>query len=99
MDIQQGMFLVPANSDSSFEENLKGAFCQDFIKESIVKIHIDNSLKLRKEILLDLKKMNISIKSLFPGKEGFIRNLKFNFLENVTKTDMLYKESSYKTEC
>jgi hypothetical protein len=79
METQQGLFLVPANFDYSFKENLIRNFDKDEIKEYVIKIEI--SKKMRNEILLDLKKMNISTKSLFPGEEGFMRNLKYHFLE------------------
>jgi len=51
----------------------------DFSNASIVKIVIP--AKLHSQVLLELRKMNVTSASLFPGLDGFARSLSFRFGE------------------
>lgn len=69
--MQQGCFLMPVALDVSFMENLEALAPEKY--PSIQKIEIP--YKLRDEILMHLKVMNITAESLFPGIDGFARSL------------------------
>lgn len=71
---QSGCFLCQNNIDISFDETLTSL--SKFLKVPVLKINIP--IALRKEILLDLNKMNISESSMFPELDGFIRSLGFS---------------------
>jgi hypothetical protein len=92
--IQQGLFLFPSNISSSFMQNLYETFELDNkIKEvvfdeknKIKKRDIENSsiikIILPKNIhhfaLDELKQMNVTSATLFPGLDGFARSFIFN---------------------
>ncbi len=96
MEIQQGLFLVPSNFEYSFLENLLNSFNDTEVYKYIVKIELSGQLDSRKEIISDLKKMNISPKTLFPGIEGLMKNLKYCFLEKWDEVDGVYINRKYK---
>lgn len=86
LTIQQGLFLCPAQANSSFEDNLsamslKGARFEKYVF----------NMSLRGEILSELKKMNITRASLFPGIDGFAQSLGLN-VEIATMTGKLSTE-------
>jgi FRG domain len=86
LTIQQGLFLCPAQVNSSFEDNLsamsiKGAKFEKYVFD----------MSLRGEILSELKKMNITRASLFPGIDGFAQSLGLN-VEIATMTGKLSTE-------
>lgn len=70
---QQGLFLVPANLDVSFFDNL--AYGVPSINGRIVKILLHNSV--REEALDELALMNINRATLFPGLDGFAQSLRY----------------------
>ena len=88
---QQGLFLMPTNSQSSFYKNLMSALynedefvamdLKNLIKYSnrkyprvnLVKINIP--FDLHKKILIQLRHMNITAETLFPGLDGLARSL------------------------
>ena len=75
MTAQQGVFLCPADLGVSFAENLKAM--SDWHKESnVVKLHL-NLLDMPKAIEFagNLKSMNLSFATLFPGLDGFARSI------------------------
>ena len=89
MAIQQGIFLFPSNITIDFQTNLSttfGANNMDTIEDRINVFRLDkyNIVKLvipkqcHREILFDLKKMNITTASLFPGLDGYAKSLKSN---------------------
>ena len=73
---QSGCFLSQNNTDISFNETLNQLYL--YKSEMITKINIPTSL--RKEILTDLIKMNISENSMFPELDGFVRSLGLKIL-------------------
>ncbi len=72
--VQQGLFLCPSLSRSGFEENLMSYQddTQD-MAEHVHKIIIEG--RIRTEVLSELRLMNISLASLFPGLEGYAASL------------------------
>ena len=76
MITQQGQFLSPGTIHESFEQNLSAVIGAD-VDEQLIKFVIPNSW--RQGILLDLRSMNISAASLFPGLDGFARSLYTSF--------------------
>jgi FRG domain len=76
LTVQQGLFLVPADISKPFEENLDAI--QDTDPTDKIygwKITIGDAVKLRREILFHLHRMNINRASLFPGLGGFAQSL------------------------
>lgn len=75
--IQQGFFLIPCDISRSFEDNLEALLARDpHYREHFVKIVIDGGVDLRREILTNLYRMNITRASLFPGLQGFAESLR-----------------------
>lgn len=94
LKLQQGLFLCPGNVNQTFEQNLLTYQSMRFprhnmpdygMKESIVKIELDRSI--RPAALRDLELMNITRESLFPGIDGFAQSLKYKYAA-------MYQESS-----
>lgn len=76
--IQQGDFLCQGDISKTFEENL-AAVLPNAKKDSDCKLFkyvIKSGKKERKEILLNLHRMNINRATLFPGLDGFAQSLK-----------------------
>lgn len=73
--VQQGLFLCPTDVNATFIDNLK-AVCPDLkeVEKNIMKIQIPR--KWHKDVMHDLRKMNISSESLYPGLEGFAASIK-----------------------
>jgi hypothetical protein len=72
LSIQQGLFMCPGNINISFEDNI-AAYDSDETRQKWLKFLIP--AKCRKDVLQDLRSMNISAATLFPGLDGFGRNL------------------------
>ena len=76
--IQQGLFLAPGYLGHSLEENLqemaKGAVVADVVKT----FEIPGAW--RGEVLQDLRLMNITRATLFPGLDGFAQSLKYELI-------------------
>lgn len=71
--LQQGLFLCPTNVSETFENNLMNADKPKKLERNIIKIRIlKNAIP---EIIRELKKMNISSETLFPGLGGFASSL------------------------
>ena len=76
---QQGVFLVPLNIDIGFFENIEQSLSEtnDSYNMSsgnrVRKIIFSKDMKY--EILLNLKAMNITYETLFPGIDGFSKSL------------------------
>ncbi len=84
--IQQGLFLVPSQINTSFESILNDY--QDIPKDDIcIKFIIPPDLRLRG--LERLREMNITSASLFPGIDGFCRALRFQVLETAKRQKLL----------
>ena len=71
LTVQQGLFLCPGGANESFEEQLEN---HDDSYNNVKKIILPN--KFRKEIIEDLRLMNITAASLFPGLDGFAKSVK-----------------------
>lgn len=80
LDVQQGVLLCPGDLTVSFMDNLKA---MDNWEEYNKKIIIDFSEDERKKSLMFLHRMNINRKSLYPGKEGFIKDLNEYVLRRI----------------
>jgi len=80
LTVQQGLFLCPGGANESFEEqlgNLEDSY------NNVKKIILPN--KLRKEVVEDLRLMNITSVSLFPGLDGFAKSVKnFIYIKKIT---------------
>jgi hypothetical protein len=75
--IQQGFFLMPCDISHSFEENLDAVLDRDdCYREHFLKITIESDVQLRKDILTNLYRMNITRATLFPGLQGFAESLR-----------------------
>ncbi|MDY6839793.1 MAG: hypothetical protein SWH78_17685, partial [Thermodesulfobacteriota bacterium] len=79
LSIQQGTFLCPCNINYSFMAN----FCASISKNTPLNNHVkllEIKPKLRKKVLKELYRMNITKASLFPGLTGFAESLKHSLL-------------------
>ncbi len=72
--IQQGTFLVPSNVCRTFEDNLSASL-KRATPGALIKFRISSDRKMRKEILHNLFRMNITRATLYPGLEGFASSL------------------------
>ncbi|MCG8532123.1 MAG: FRG domain-containing protein [Desulfovibrionales bacterium] len=83
MSRQQGLFIMPASLNCSFDNNIESVLSKarnsKYLRKQknnlapILKIIISKSCY--KEILYDLKQMNITSETLFPGLDGFSESL------------------------
>jgi len=72
--IQQGTFLCPGTVDKPFKTTLENAIdCND--EKIFLKKQITFTFEQSREALADLKKMNITKASLFPGIDGLAQSL------------------------
>ncbi|MCX6856764.1 MAG: FRG domain-containing protein [Verrucomicrobia bacterium] len=85
--VQQGVFLMPLNLHVSFIENLRAcsSYCDepdsDWLKNT--KEHVKKIVftdEVRRVGLRELRKMNITAESLFPGMDGFAKSLSHTVL-------------------
>jgi len=98
--IQQGLFLAPTSTKTSFEQALAATFAKDaknFDTPSVIRhesTKIEETLQLigthdvikvvvprsaHKPALIDLRSMNVTAASLFPGLDGYARSLSFKY--------------------
>jgi hypothetical protein len=70
--IQQGAHLMPGNIAVTFEANLLE---YDQAYDNLTCLEIDITPKLRKEIIINLQRMNINRATLFPGIQGFAESM------------------------
>lgn len=84
--VQQGLFLVPSEIDTTLDNLLKDY--QDFPDNDICIKYIIPA-RLRLSGLEKLKRMNISSATLFPGIDGFSKSLKFQVLETIQSQKLL----------
>ena len=73
--IQQGIFLAPLDLTKPFMENLKAFDTTANIRKHIIKIVLYCNKAFLHDALDALNRMNINRKSLFPGLDGFAKNL------------------------
>lgn len=73
---QQGLFLCPGNPSLAFERNLASLAAAGGFEQNVHKIEVKNNQ--RGVALADLKRMNISRATLFPGLDGFAQSLKYD---------------------
>jgi hypothetical protein len=76
--MQQGLFLAPLDLTVNYMQNILGMGERDEIKQHLRKILILWDAKLLKEVLAELRQMNISRRTLFPDLDGLacdLRNL------------------------
>jgi FRG domain len=81
LSIQQGEFVVPRDVDSSFMENLLAAPERGL---HAIKFIISN--RERPRILEQLRLMNITRASLFPGLDGFAQSFRQALIEESPQT-------------
>ena len=72
---QQGLFLFPGNISEGFDDNLTVRNYREEANAHLVRIIVCPDLKLRKDILYRLHRMNINSATLFPGLQGFAESL------------------------
>ncbi len=65
--MQEGLFLCPANISKSFDENLRNTFKK---AQNVKRIFI-LSREMRREAIIDLRKMNIDLATLYPDLIGW----------------------------
>lgn len=88
--IQQGVFLCPGNIKKTFEDNLAEVLPEGGGKNNykLIKYIIKCDAKERRNILLNLHRMNINKATLFPGLGGFAESLKTLMVyPNLIKAD------------
>lgn len=85
--VQKGLFMVTGTVNASFDDNLK-ALPNANDRRNIVRIRIPKSMRIN--ALRQLRDMNISSTSLFPGLDGYARSLSVyhHNLENPDDTGM-----------
>lgn len=81
---QQSLYLTVSNPSFNFEECLNNTFKNS---QHIYKIFIGEDLI--EECFIELSKMNINYKYLFPGIEGELMNISFRYLSDWSKIKRL----------
>lgn len=76
LTIQQGVFLFPGNISMPFEQNMAVENYKTQSSDNLVRFRITGATAVRKDILEQLYRMNISRAALFPGLSGFAESLK-----------------------
>ncbi len=71
--LQQSVFLVPGDITRSFMDNLRA---MDDPEELVVEIPLSTERSFLQEATRELLAMNMTSATLFPGLDGFARNLK-----------------------
>jgi hypothetical protein len=87
LSVQQGLFLYPGNCHKSFEENLATVIQRGKIK--IYRLVLDPELRL--QALTQLKLMNVTRASLYPGLDGLAQSL---FVELALAVEEMKSKSS-----
>jgi len=78
LSIQRGVFIIQGDISKSMMENIKSMDGWQSKKNLIIfKLKIETPKKLKK-VYEDLRLMNITRESLFPGLDGFAKSLKQN---------------------
>lgn len=76
LSVQQGLFLMPGDITKPFDKNLRASFGgYERTKTYLWRMKIVPEEQERKEILEQLRDMNISNEALFPGIDGFARSV------------------------
>lgn len=75
LTIQQGVFVAPGQLTKSFNDNLRKFHVSNGDDRAIVRIVLDCSDHVLKDAFEDLRRMNITTTTLFPGLDGFARHL------------------------
>jgi hypothetical protein len=88
--LQQSIFVCTGNSIVPFMDQF--SFLEDFDDKPFVKIILP--AKIRKEILINLQKMNINKVTLFPDLDGFAFSLKMKY--SLDKNSHEYIEDKIK---
>ncbi|WP_373944808.1 FRG domain-containing protein [Vibrio chagasii] len=86
--IQQGLFLFGSNREYSFEGNLASLEEQD-LHQHFIKIVLDKSV--RQDALLELRLMNITPATLFPGLDGLAQSIS---IDCKLRSDYIWQESN-----
>jgi hypothetical protein len=76
--VQQGVFLVPLDLTTTFMNNLDATAGE--AEGHVHRYEICCSVEFMKTALLELRRMNISRVSLFPGLDGFAASLRLRIL-------------------
>lgn len=74
--IQQGTFLCPGDISLPFEENVSSILSLSPSPDKLVKLVINDSSALRREIIKNLNRMNMNAATLYPGLAGFAQSLR-----------------------
>ena len=81
---QQGVFVCARDISRPFMENLESICNINDSKSHMLKIDIDCKERFLKQALLELHRMNINRRTLFPSLEGFSQDLKNRFVMGPT---------------
>jgi hypothetical protein len=73
--IQQGIFLAASDLTQDFKTNFRKTIEQTNSSEFFKKIELTADLTTLNEALMDLRRMNLTTESIYPGIEGFARGL------------------------
>jgi len=76
--VQQGLFLTTRDLSLTFEENLNATLKSSDTSDlsgRFVKVVLDVSLTELKTVLLELHRINLTHRTLFPGFDGFAQDL------------------------
>jgi len=90
ISVQQGLFLYPGNRTKNFEENLTLSARRSDCK--MVKMVLEPELRLH--ALEQLRLMNVTRASLFPGLDGLARSL---FVELILTVEDIMKKNANDT--
>jgi hypothetical protein len=91
---QQGVFLCPADLAKSFVTNLQSMEGWNS-KENIVKLRLQLTRNEAIKFVRNLKGMNLSFATLFPGLEGFARSIKQQLFHYKELADSGAGQSQY----
>lgn len=76
--IQQGVFLVPLNLESSFMDNLRAVAQPSELREHVLKLEIPVIREVQYQMLVSLDRLNVHRISLFPGIDGFAQSMQIS---------------------
>lgn len=74
--VQQGVFAVPRDISVPFEDNLSRSAGSESAGEHLLRIDIEVTADVLKEVLTELYRMNINRTTLFPGLDGLTSDLR-----------------------
>jgi hypothetical protein len=78
LSIQQGVFLVPLNLETTFMENLRAVAKPAELRKHVLKLEIPVIRSVQYQMLVSLDRLNVHRISLFPGIDGFAQSMQLS---------------------